>query len=153
MFGALLLRTRKEMHLLAERRLFGEVVIDLYTATRPHLAVMDGVVGMEDNGPLHGTPIHTGVILASYDSVSLDIVASGWSGFIQRQFRRPRRHLKRDFGPENGSCGNAVEVEKSHVSRDTEKCLMIKDNCQLRAGISHFCAASLYRTGTEGAGP
>jgi uncharacterized protein (DUF362 family) len=48
MFGALPLKARKEMHLLADRRLFGEAVIDLYSVVKPHLAVMDGIVGMEE---------------------------------------------------------------------------------------------------------
>jgi uncharacterized protein (DUF362 family)/Pyruvate/2-oxoacid:ferredoxin oxidoreductase delta subunit len=76
MFGALPLKARKETHLLAERKLFGEAVIDLYSVTKPHLAVMDAVVGMQGNGPSHGTPVNTGLVLASCDCVSLDVVAS-----------------------------------------------------------------------------
>ena len=42
---------------------------------------MDGVVGMEGNGPSHGTHINAGVIITSYDCVALDIVASELIGF------------------------------------------------------------------------
>ncbi|MDY0386533.1 MAG: DUF362 domain-containing protein [Methanolobus sp.] len=106
MFGALPLRTRKEMHLLAERKLFGEAVIDLYSIAKPHLAVMDGVVGMEGNGPSHGSPVKTGVIMASYDSVSLDVIASGIMGINPVTVPTTIAALERGFGePEPGVIG------------------------------------------------
>jgi uncharacterized protein (DUF362 family)/NAD-dependent dihydropyrimidine dehydrogenase PreA subunit len=98
MFGALPLKTRKEMHLLAERDIFGEAVIDLYSVVKPHLAIMDGVVGMEGNGPSHGTPVDTGVIMASYDSVSLDVVASQLIGFDPLSIPTTKAALDRGFG-------------------------------------------------------
>jgi Pyruvate/2-oxoacid:ferredoxin oxidoreductase delta subunit len=78
--------------------LFGEAVIDLYSVVKPHLAVMDGVVGMEGNGPSHGKPIPTNVILASYDSVSLDIVASRLIGLDPMTVPTTRAALERGFG-------------------------------------------------------
>lgn len=98
MFGALPLRTRKEIHLLAKRQLFGEAVVDLYSVVKPHLAVMDGVVGMEGNGPSHGTPVNTGVILASYDCVSLDIVASELIGFDPMRIPITSAAIERGLG-------------------------------------------------------
>ncbi|WMW22180.1 DUF362 domain-containing protein [Methanolobus mangrovi] len=98
MFGALPLRTRKEMHLLADRRIFGEAVIDLYSVAKPHLAVMDAVVGMEGNGPSHGTPVKTGAILASYDCVSLDVVASELIGFDPMRIPTTSAAIERGFG-------------------------------------------------------
>lgn len=98
MFGALPLKTRKEMHLLAERKIFGEAVIDLYSVAKPHLAVMDSVVGMEGNGPSHGTPVKTGVIMASYDCVSLDVVASELIGFDPMRIPTTSAAIERRFG-------------------------------------------------------
>ena len=98
MFGVLPLKTRKEMHLLADRKIFGEAVIDLYSVAKPHLAVMDGVVGMEGNGPSHGTPVNTGVILASYDCVSLDVVASELIGFDPMRIPTTSAAIERGFG-------------------------------------------------------
>lgn len=40
----------------------------------PDLAVIDGVVGMEGPGPMKGTPVLSGVALASTDGLSLDMV-------------------------------------------------------------------------------
>ncbi len=42
---------------------------------RPDFSVLDGLVGMEGNGPNNGTPIEHGVALASNDVVSIDRVA------------------------------------------------------------------------------
>jgi uncharacterized protein (DUF362 family) len=39
---------------------------------RPDLAVLDGVVGMEGNGPVNGTPVEQGVAIASTDFVAAD---------------------------------------------------------------------------------
>jgi len=40
----------------------------------PDLSVIDGVVGMEGPGPIKGTPIFSGMALASTDGLSLDMV-------------------------------------------------------------------------------
>ena len=39
---------------------------------QPDLAVLDGVVGMEGNGPVQGTPIEQGVAIASTDWLAAD---------------------------------------------------------------------------------
>ncbi|MFC1551434.1 DUF362 domain-containing protein [Candidatus Latescibacterota bacterium] len=39
---------------------------------QPDLAVLDGVVGMEGNGPVNGTPVEQGVALASTDWLAAD---------------------------------------------------------------------------------
>ncbi len=43
---------------------------------RPDLAVLDGVVGMEGDGPLDGTPVEQGVALASTDFLAADRLAT-----------------------------------------------------------------------------
>src|SRR5438445_6333269 len=43
---------------------------------RRYFAVVDGIVAMEGNGPLRGTPRPAGVILGGDDPLALDIVAS-----------------------------------------------------------------------------
>jgi len=69
--------TKKALwHLQAgeDRTCFAGVLIDLYQVIRPSLTVLDGVVGMEGNGPSNGDPISIGLILASADALSLDQV-------------------------------------------------------------------------------
>jgi uncharacterized protein (DUF362 family)/NAD-dependent dihydropyrimidine dehydrogenase PreA subunit len=96
-FGALPLRSRKEMHLLGKRDLFGEAVADLYSVINPGFAVMDGVIGMEGNGPSHGKPVNSGVILASSDCISLDIIAAEMIGFDPLKIPTTSGVLKKGF--------------------------------------------------------
>jgi uncharacterized protein (DUF362 family)/NAD-dependent dihydropyrimidine dehydrogenase PreA subunit len=97
-FGVLPLKCRKEAHLLGKRDLFGEAVADVYSVVRPDFAVMDGVIGMEGNGPSHGKPINSGVILASQDCVSLDIVAAEMIGFDPLKIPTTAGVMKKGFG-------------------------------------------------------
>jgi uncharacterized protein (DUF362 family)/Pyruvate/2-oxoacid:ferredoxin oxidoreductase delta subunit len=54
------------------RNLFAKVLIDLYDLIRPSLTILDGIVGMEGNGPSNGTPRPLGLLLAANDALSLD---------------------------------------------------------------------------------
>lgn len=63
--------------------------INLYLARLAHtimpgLAVVDGVVGMENKGPVQGTPIKSGVALASTNALAADILGSELMGFDYR---------------------------------------------------------------------
>ncbi len=60
---------------------FSNAVVDIYSALKPKLAVMDGVVGMEGEGAINGTPIKSNLILASTDCVALDSVSAEIMGF------------------------------------------------------------------------
>ncbi len=97
-FGTLPLKCRKEIHLLGKRDLFGEAVADLYSVIRPHFAVMDGIIGMEGNGPSHGKPVNSGVVLASQDCVSMDIVASEMIGLDPLKIPTTAGTVKKGFG-------------------------------------------------------
>jgi uncharacterized protein (DUF362 family)/Pyruvate/2-oxoacid:ferredoxin oxidoreductase delta subunit len=55
-----------------DQRTFAKILVDIYEVIRPSLTVLDGIVGMEGNGPNSGRPIPIGLILASGDSLSLD---------------------------------------------------------------------------------
>lgn len=98
LFGTLPLKCRKEAHLLGKRDLFGEAVADVYSVVRPDFAVMDGVIGMEGDGPSHGKPVNSGVILASQDCVSLDIVAAEMIGFEPLKIPTTAGAMKKGFG-------------------------------------------------------
>lgn len=71
-------------------------VVDIYSALKPRLAVMDGVVGMEGEGATNGTPIASNVILAGSDCVALDTVASEIMGFSHKDI------LTTNFAHERG---------------------------------------------------
>ena len=50
----------------------------------PDLSVVDGVVGMEGNGPVSGTSVSSGVALAGTDALAVDLVGSQVMGFDYR---------------------------------------------------------------------
>ncbi len=50
----------------------------------PDLAVIDGIVGMEGNGPVNGTPVSSGVALASTESLGVDLVGTELMGIDWR---------------------------------------------------------------------
>lgn len=97
-FGAVPQKIRKQAHALEDRDRFGEAIIDIYSVVKPHLAVMDGVVGMEGNGPANGTPISSGVVMACYDCVALDIIASEMIGIDPLKVPTNKAALSRGFG-------------------------------------------------------
>ena len=63
--------------------------INLYLARLAHalmptLAVIDGVVGMENEGPVKGTPVSSGVAVAGTNALAADIIGSEVMGFDYR---------------------------------------------------------------------
>ena len=57
---------------------FSELLVDLaayVTREKDFLAICDGVLSMEGNGPTHGTPKETGLLLVSESPFTLDIAA------------------------------------------------------------------------------
>ena len=49
-----------------------ESIADLHAAFPRHFAIVDGIVGMEGNGPIQGTAKHAGVLVAGKDPVAVD---------------------------------------------------------------------------------
>jgi len=49
-----------------------ECVADLYHTLPRHFAIVDGIVGMEGNGPIQGTPKRSGVVVAGRDLAAVD---------------------------------------------------------------------------------
>ena len=55
-------------------------ILDIVGAVRPSFAIIDGIVGMEGNGPLLGTPVHSGVVVVSKDPVAADVTGARLMG-------------------------------------------------------------------------
>ncbi|HEY49757.1 MAG TPA: DUF362 domain-containing protein [Dehalococcoidia bacterium] len=53
---------------------FATMLVDLTALVKPRLYIMDGIVGMDGNGPRGGNPKKLGVMLFSTDPVALDSV-------------------------------------------------------------------------------
>lgn len=75
MYGCLPEGLRVRYHRTFQGELFHSLLVDLYSAIRPHLNIMDAIVAMEGNGPANGYPRSLGLVLASADGVALDRIA------------------------------------------------------------------------------
>lgn len=51
-------------------------IVDVAAAVHPRLAIVDGIVGMEGDGPIKGTPIKAGHIVIGLDPVAVDATAA-----------------------------------------------------------------------------
>jgi uncharacterized protein (DUF362 family)/NAD-dependent dihydropyrimidine dehydrogenase PreA subunit len=81
-----------------DRKIFARILLDNYLAIQPSLTVMDGVVGMEGNGPNSGRPIRLGLILASGDSLSLDQIACDLLGISRKSLLTNRVAFEQGTG-------------------------------------------------------
>jgi len=54
-----------------------ESIVDINSVlAMPRFAIVDGIVGMEGNGPIQGTPRHAGVLIFGEDPVAVDATAA-----------------------------------------------------------------------------
>jgi len=56
-------------------------ILGVYQTVRPVLAVVDGVVGMEGDGPLFGVAVEHGMLVVSRDPVAADTVSARLMGY------------------------------------------------------------------------
>jgi len=66
-----------------DRKTFAQMLVDIYHIIQPPLTILDGIIGMEGNGPNSGRPIPIGLILASGDSLSLDQIVCDLLGILR----------------------------------------------------------------------
>lgn len=77
LFGIIPGGQKNELHSqLKSPKEFSQMLLALEELIKPKLNIMDGVIGMEGNGPTAGTPKITNKILASRSAQHLDQVAS-----------------------------------------------------------------------------
>jgi uncharacterized protein (DUF362 family) len=57
-----------------------ESIVDIAAAVRPSLAIIDGIVGMQGDGPIMGDPVSSGVVIVSRDPVAADVTGARLMG-------------------------------------------------------------------------
>ena len=62
-----------------------ESIVDLHRLFPRQFAIVDGIVGMEGNGPIQGTPKHAGVLVAGRDVVAVDATCCRIMGIEPRK--------------------------------------------------------------------
>jgi uncharacterized protein (DUF362 family)/Pyruvate/2-oxoacid:ferredoxin oxidoreductase delta subunit len=64
----------------SDAKVFSQIVTEVYALRPPDIVIMDGIVGMQGNGPSAKTLYPVGKILASDDGVALDTVMTSMMG-------------------------------------------------------------------------
>jgi uncharacterized protein (DUF362 family)/NAD-dependent dihydropyrimidine dehydrogenase PreA subunit len=97
LFGVVPGVTKAVYHMkFQDKEMFADMLLDILGYVKPSLSIMDGVMGLEGDGPgASGTPKHVGVILASPDSVALDLVATSIIGMEPQDVPPLRRAIAR----------------------------------------------------------
>lgn len=89
-----------------DRTVFAQMLVDLLSAVKPGVHVMDAVVAMEGEGPNNGNPRQIGLILASSDPVALDAVACTIVGIAPLSIDTTRLAAEQGLG-----CGDIASIE------------------------------------------
>ncbi len=91
---------KRELHLRAPGvEEFSRVLVDVLALARPALTVMDGILGLEGNGPgAGGKPRPYGCLVASADPVALDAVCAHALGFGPGRVRHIALAAQRGLG-------------------------------------------------------
>jgi len=77
---------------------FSKLLVDVYQNVKPEINIMDGVVGMEGKGPTSGEVKKVGFILASKNTVSLDVASSLLMGYKPKKIFAIKEAVKRKLG-------------------------------------------------------
>ncbi len=83
MFGSIVGMEKAEYHLKAgkDQLMFASYLVELFYTLSPALNVIDGIWGMEGNGPVSGTGREIGFIGMSQEATALDITCASIIGF------------------------------------------------------------------------
>ena len=66
-------------------------ILDINAAVRPDFAIVDGIVGMEGNGPIQGTPKASAVLIFGSDPVAVDATGCRVMGLMPERIPYLRR--------------------------------------------------------------
>lgn len=102
MFGAVPGLTKAKYHsMFPRKRLFADMLLDVLSTATPDLFIMDGVWGMEGNGPRSGKPVKLGVMLASENALAMDLAVCEMLGIEPLVIPTLKRARIRGMWPKN----------------------------------------------------
>jgi uncharacterized protein (DUF362 family) len=86
-----------------------ECIADFHTAFPRHFAIVDGIIGMEGNGPIQGNPKPAGVLVAGKDMMAVDATCCR----VMRINPSAIRYLRLAAGPERLDEQNIRQIGES----------------------------------------
>ncbi len=107
MFGVVAGLEKAEYHVRMPNNVdFSNALVDICVASKPVLSFMDGIVGMEGEGPSAGEPREVGVVIASSSPYHLDVAATNIIGLEPTKVPTVQRCAER------GICnGNFTDID------------------------------------------
>ncbi|MDD5491501.1 MAG: DUF362 domain-containing protein [bacterium] len=101
MFGVMPGLTKIQFHKLAPKKEdLSTLLVALFSHVVPQLNIMDGVIGMEGEGPgSSGTPVATGFLLAAENALAMDMVQARIMGIDLQRVPIITAALKAGLGP------------------------------------------------------
>lgn len=119
LFGLVVGMQKAQFHFrMQERREFASMLVDLGCLVKPVLSIVDGIVGMEGNGPRNGVPKPAGVLLAGDNCFAVDVVMTGMMGFKPERLPLTRLALERGLTPDFSGIdlvGSAKDLQLNFV--------------------------------------
>jgi len=102
LFGCIPGPRKAQCHLMAgeDAEAFARILVDVYRIVQPSLTILDGIVGMEGNGPNSGRPIPIRLLLSSGDSLSLDQIVCDLLGIARKSLLTNRVAFDQALGKE-----------------------------------------------------
>lgn len=111
--GLLTDKAKKGMH---QHGLF-EGVVDLLSAIKPQLAVVDAIICQEGIGPVFGTPVEMNLVLAGKDLVAVDATCARLIGYEPEETLLTANAAARGLGVMDEKDINVVGVPMDSVKR------------------------------------
>ena len=90
---------KQRIHTKAKGDKFSEILVDIYQNIKPGLTIIDGILGMDGHGPASGSPQRGNVIMASENTIALDIAASSFMDFKPKDIPVIEFAVKRGLYP------------------------------------------------------
>ena len=98
LFGVIPGVSKAEYHFkMPEVAEFTEALVDICSYVSPSLTIMDGVIGMEGEGPTAGVPRKIGVLLGSESPYAIDVVACNIINLDTNKVPTIQRCVEREF--------------------------------------------------------
>ncbi|SEF50499.1 Uncharacterized conserved protein, DUF362 family [Caloramator fervidus] len=89
---------KAEYHLkMPDIKDFSNLLVDICETVKPYFSIIDGVVGMEGDGPTAGVPKKTGLILASFNPYYLDVAGAYVMGISPKDVPTIQRCIERNL--------------------------------------------------------
>lgn len=121
-FGFIHAFHKAKWHLKAgqDRSLFASTLIDIHNLAKPALTILDGIVGMDGDGPSSGRPRNLGILGISRNAYCLDDCIERIIG-LPNPAPVTERAIKHALLPKYEICGDTIHPIKDFVLSSTMK--------------------------------